>query len=157
MWTLLSFTGKFDVVSLQGFLAKAAERTPPRMPGEQTAEQKEKVRNAQMARALVRRGRMLQRLQRKLSKGMTAKGQGKRNAVLGLNAEQQQVLATYESGELQRRANALTIESGHGRVHRQDGTHRDIGGSTGGLVRVVLDNWEPPTLQELQEEFQEDL
>ena len=120
------------------------------MPGERTEQQKKQVRDAQMARAMLRRGKMLERLQQKLSKGKDAKGKGKRRAVLGLNAEQQQVLREYQSGELRRKANNLTMKSGHGRVKRGDDSFVDIGGSTGGFVRTVLDDWEPPGLAEFE-------
>ena len=120
------------------------------MPGERTEQQKEQVRNAQMARANLRRGKMLERLQQKLSKGKDAKGKGKRRAVLTFNAEQQQVLREYQSGELRRKANDLTMKSGHGRVKRDDDSFVDIGGSTGGFVRTVLDDWGEPDLAEFE-------
>ena len=81
MWTLLSFTGCFDVAFLEDAIAKGA-KNPPRMPGERTDKEKAQIRDAQMARASLRRGKMLQRLQKKLSQGEEAKGKGKRKAVL---------------------------------------------------------------------------
>ena len=146
MWTLLSFTGFFDPAFLEASITIGAQ--PLRMPGERTEEQKQKVHDAQVARARVRRGKMLERLQQRLSKGEDAKGKGKRRAVLTLNAKQQRVLEDYRSGELQRQANNLTLKSGHGRLKRQDDSFVDIGGSTGGFVRTVLSDWEPPNLDE---------
>ena len=143
MWTLLSFTGIFDVTFLENAIAKGAKNAP-RMPGERTDKEKTQVRDAQMARASLRRGKMLERLQQKLFQGEEAKGKGKRKAVLTLSAKQQQVLKEYESGELRRKANNLTMKSGHGRLKREDESFVDIGGSTGGFVRTVLDDWEPP-------------
>ena len=143
MWTLLSFTGCFDVTFLEDAIAKGA-RNPPRMPGERTDEEKAQIRNAQMARARLRRGKMLERLQKKQSQGEEAKGKGKRKAVLAFSPKQQQVLEDYQSGELRMKANNLTMKSGHGRLKRKDDSFVDIGGSTGGFVRTVLDDWEPP-------------
>ena len=77
------------------------------MPGERTEEQKQQVRDAQMARASLRRGKMLERLQQKLSRGEDAKGKGKRRAVLTLNAKQQRVLEEFRSGELRKPTTSL--------------------------------------------------
>ena len=140
MWTLLSFTGCFDVDFLEEAITKGA-KAPPKMPGERTEEQKQQVRDAQMARAMLRRGAMLERVQ--------AKVQGKRNA-RPLNAKQLQCLEKYRSGELRKRANELTKISGHGRLKAEDQSFVDIGGSTGGFVRVVLDDWEPPDLADFE-------
>ena len=63
-----------------------------------------------------------------------------------LNAEQMAVLAEYRSDELRKRANELTHRSGNGRLKREDESFVDIGGSTGGFVRTVLDDWVPPDL-----------
>ena len=67
-----------------------------------------------------------------------------------LNPEQMQVLRTYWNGDLKEQANKATLDSGHGRLKRSDDTGVDIGGSTGGFVRVVLDDWEPPNTEEFQ-------
>ena len=63
---------------------------------------------------------------------------------------QLQVLKQYQSGELRKQANQLTMLSGHGRLKREDDTFVDIGGSTGGFVRIVLDDWEPPDLADFE-------
>ena len=60
-----------------------------------------------------------------------------------LNAEQSETLQAYRNGQLLELANEATLESGHGRLKTADGKSVDIGGSTGGLVCVVLDDWEP--------------
>jgi predicted rRNA methylase YqxC with S4 and FtsJ domains len=93
---------------------------------------------------------MLERLQQKLSQGKEAKGKGKRKAVLALNTKQLRVLEEYQSGELRRKANKLTMVSGHGRLKKEDDSFVDIGGSTGGFVRTVLDDWEPPDLADFE-------
>ena len=144
MWTLLSFTGRFDVAFLEDAIARGA-KGPPTMPGERTEQQKQKVRDAQMCRARLRRGAMLERLWERLSQGNEAKGKGKRRA-RPLNREQLQVLEKYQRDELRLQANELTMISGHGRLKNEDHSFVDIGGSTGGFVRTVLDDWEPPDL-----------
>jgi hypothetical protein len=149
MWTLLSFTGCFDVKFLEEAILKGS-KDPPRLPGERTDEEKAKVRDAQVARAELRRAKMLEGLQKKLSKAKEAKGKGKRKAVLELNAEQQRILQEYRSGALLIKANDLTRKSGHGRLKRMDDSYVDIGGSTGGFLRIVLDDWEPRDLAEFE-------
>ena len=141
MWTLLSFTGRFDVAFLENAIARGA-KGPPTLPGERTEQQKQQVRDAQMGRARLRRGAMLERLQERLSQGDEAKG--------SLNPEQLRVLQEYQSGELRRQANKLTMISGHGRLKKEDDSFVDIGGSTGGFVRTVLDDWEPPDLADFE-------
>ena len=143
MWTLLSFTGRFDVAFLEDAIARGAKR-PPRMPGERTEQQKQQVRDAQMGRYWLRRGAMLERLQERLSQGDPSLRQ--------LNPKQQRVLQAYQSGELRNEANRLTMIPGHGRLKKDDDTFVDIGGSTGGFVRTVLDDWEPPDLAEFADD-----
>ena len=144
MWTLLSFTGRFDVAFLEDAIAKG-KKAPPSMPGETTEKQKQKNSEAQMARATLRRGVMLQRLQEKLSNGTKRRRP--------LNSEQSRLLQDFESGKLRREANDWTLISGNGRLRNEDGTFVDIGGSTGGFVRTVLDDWEPPDLTYFQDEL----
>ena len=74
MWTLLSFTGRFDVAYLEDALARG-KKNPPTMPGEKTEQKKQEVLNAQMARAKFRRGAMLERLHEKVTQGNYAKGE----------------------------------------------------------------------------------
>ena len=108
------------------------------MPGERTEQQKQQIRDAQMGRARLRRGAMLERQQ-----------ESKRKA-RPLNRDQLRVLQEYQSGELRRQANKLTMISGHGRLKKEDDSFVDIGGSTGGFVRTVLDDWEPPDLADFE-------
>jgi predicted rRNA methylase YqxC with S4 and FtsJ domains len=117
------------------------------MPGERTDEEKALTRDAQMARAKLRRGKMLELVQQKLEQSEEAKRKGWRKAVLALSLQQQKIVEDYRSGELLRQANNLTILSGHGRLKKEDGSYQDIGGSTGGFVRIVLDDWEPPDVE----------
>ena len=91
---------------------------------------------------------MLERLQERLTQGNNAKGKGKSKAK-PLNRNQMRVLQDYRSGELRRQANKLTMISGHGRLQKEDHSFVDIGGSTGGFVRTVLDDWEPFTSGDL--------
>ena len=135
MWTLLSFTGWFYPAILKESIEKHGGAGPA-MPGVKTRKQKQATRDAIEARTKLRRGASLARLQERLVNS----GRGR------LNAEQTAVLAEYESGALRMRANELTHASGNGRLKREDESFVDIGGSTGGLVRTVVDFWKPPDL-----------
>ena len=93
------------------------------MPGERTEQEKQRALDAQMARARVRRGAMLERLQERLSQGdPSGEDQGIQPR---LNAKQLRVLREYQSGELRKEANRLTMISGHGRLKREDHTFVD--------------------------------
>ena len=152
MWTLLSFTGRFDVAWLMDSIAKA-KQAPPRMPGERTEEEKQKIRDGQEARSRLRRGAMLERLQERIQDN------SQRDA-RPLTPKQLRELEAYQSGELRREANKFTKISGHGRLRKEDYELRpwdrdsfvDIGGSTGGFVRTVLDDWEPPDVADFEED-----
>jgi hypothetical protein len=146
MWTLLSFTGCFDVAFLEVAITIGA-KARLRMPGERTEEQKQQVRDAQMHRAMQRRGAMLERMQKKLSQGNEGKGKGKGRP---LNPKQLHILQEYQSGMLRRQANKLTMISGHGRLKQEDDSFVDICGCTGGFVRTVLDDWWPPDLADFE-------
>ena len=63
---------------------------------------------------------------------------------------QLEVLEQYRSGWLRKEANKRTLISGHGRLKREDDSYLDIGGSTGGFVRTVLDDWGPPDLTDFE-------
>ena len=105
---------------------------PTSMPGDRTGHQKQEPLDAQIARARLRQGKILDRLEGKTWRPFTAR--------------QREVLDQYRSGWLRNEANKLTLISGHGRLKKEDDSFVDIGGSTGGFVRTVLDDWEPPDL-----------
>ena len=53
-------------------------------------------------------------------------------------------LETYDSGQLTRDMNDAVTQYGRGRIVNDDGETQDIGGSTGGGSRRVIDAWVPP-------------
>ena len=108
------------------------------MPGGRTERQKQDTRNAQIARARLRHGKMLARQEGKTWRPFTPR--------------QQEVLQLYKSGWLRQEANRLTLISGHGRLKRADDTFAEIGGSTGGFLRTVLDDWRSPDLKDFKRE-----
>ena len=58
----------------------------------------------------------------------------------GWTSSQQRLLKGLDDGSLLQAANAATMASGHGRLYAPDGSYRDIGGSTGGFTRKILDS-----------------
>ena len=85
----------------------------------------------------------MERLQERL------KDQGKGEA-RPLTPKQLRDLKAYQSGELRRKANKFTMISGHGRLKRGDNSFVDIGGSTGGFGRTVLEERGPPDLKDFE-------
>ena len=61
-----------------------------------------------------------------------------------LTRNQLALLQKFDSGFLLEEANRLTKLAGHGRLHKSPTEWIDIGASTGGFVRIVLDDWAPP-------------
>ena len=54
------------------------------------------------------------------------------------------VLEKHDSGQLRRDMNGAVTQFGHGRLVRDEGETQDIGGSTGGGPRRVIDDWVAP-------------
>ena len=141
MWTLLSFTGSFD----PDFFA-TLKVNPESRPGQRTQQQKKAVRDAVQARDKYRlaqkhdrtRARMLDALQ------TDSKHPEDYSASEFLSKKAVALLRDLDNGKLLDEANRLTRLSGHGRLRKSNGEFIDIGGSTGGFVRTVLDDWEPP-------------
>ena len=128
MWTLLSFTGRFDPKYFK------THPKPPPAPDERTPEQKEATRQAVEARGRLRLAEKYARLRR-------AKQDDRIQT-----PKAQQLLHLLDNGHLRKEATRLTRISGHGRLRLADGSRLDLGGSTGGYVRQVLDKWAPPQL-----------
>ena len=140
MWQVLSFFGKFH----PDYLSTLPE-TDAQQPGSTTAEQKKKTRAAAEARSRYCEGARVYRIQQKL--------QEKDNYAGPLTKHQKEVLDKWESGELLRTANRITCESGHGRLKKKDGKSLDIGGSTSGYCRRMLQIWSPPDATAFVEEL----
>ena len=123
MWLLLSFTGRFETRFFK--VREAPEK-------QEEANQEQNIATAKAANARAR-----YRYARNLAK--------KRDDGQHLTEKQIEEVNLYESGFLLKKANELTLRSGHGTLRRPgDGVKREIGASTGGFVREILENWEPP-------------
>ena len=70
----------------------------------------------------------------------------------GFSSHQQRLLERLESGELLWRMNSAVGKWGHGRLETPDGHCVEIGGSTGGRTRKLVDNWAAPSFEDFMEE-----
>ena len=62
--------------------------------------------------------------------------------------KEKEVLQQWDSGQLLQQKNMSIVAVGHGRLQTAHGDYLDIGGSTGGGSRRVLDSWQPPDWRE---------
>ena len=128
MWTILSFTGEFRGHTL--------EKLPAALPPEPRSEQdKQRISEATEARGQLRVAEKIAKI--RLS-NEEARAAGETYTPLTLM--QDGFLTFYDDGSLRARANRLTLLAGNGRMHYADGTWEDIGGTTGGCRRPVLDD-----------------
>ena len=137
MWTLLSFTGRFSPKFF------ATLKVDPRSnPGERSLEEKQRTREAVEARDKHRLARKYDRKRSRIAEGEAADHEE-------LTSKQLALLELFDSGFLLQEANRLTKLAGHGRIHKSQREWMDIGGSTGGFVRTVLEDWAPPDLSDM--------
>ena len=123
MWLLLSFTGRFETRFFE-------DREAPEQQEEANQEQKKATAKAANARG---RYRYARNLANKLDNGQR------------LGSAEMEEVNLYKSGVLLKKANDLTLLSGHGTLRRPgDAAECLIGASTGGIVRRILENWEEP-------------
>ena len=136
MWHVLSFTGRFD----ETFFTNV--KAPEKQPGERSTYQKDHTRNAALARTKLRHGEIYAR---------------KQDNGEELTPKQLAVARLYRDGTLLARSNELTLQSGHGSLRTADGAVLEIGGSTGGEARKILEAWTPPKPEDfLRQELPED-
>ena len=134
-WQVLSFTGKWD----NEFLNEIGP--PPKHERKQPDEKLQLNKRAKGARCRYRQGLKCAELREEINNGIAPSG-------TSLSFREQELLQFYDSGELLQEANRLTQLSGNGRLHRNDGTWMDIGGSTGGWTRIKCYHWQKPNTQE---------
>ena len=65
-----------------------------------------------------------------------------------LTSRQTDLLEQYDLGTLLEELNGAIAAWGHGRLRSEAGEHLDIGGSTGGGSRRIIDDWTPPDWRE---------
>ena len=141
MWEMLAFTGRFDVA----FLRQAVPQKEEAPEGAEAAARVERQRRRELqhakaeARARYKHGARLARLSEQL---------GRERCKFTLM--ELEVLRNWQSGRLREELNHAIWNFGHGRMENAAGEFIDIGGSTGGLSRKVLDDWRQPDLRDFQ-------
>ena len=135
LWELISFSGRFDPEWLRGALAC----TPDPVEGGDDAKRQsmEMKRQVMEARADLR---FANSLDKKRKRTPTAK----------FTQREQDLLHKLDTDMLRKRSHDLTMKFGHGRVHKKDGSYVEIGGSSGGQARRVLDNYVPPHPEDIE-------
>ncbi len=138
IWEVLSFTGRFDVATLEKALHKDKdEATTPAPPTDEAAVQHRIRLHHAKAEAIARykEGERLARFRAAVHD---------RNKPLSLTYEQTKLLRKYDDDELRIERNRAVMALGHGQLRNKHGDTMDIGGSTGGVTRRILDNYCPP-------------
>ena len=132
MAELIIYTGRYDPEFLSQAHA-AADRSGASQPVANTTRQKELKRRAAQAKLDYR---MTCMLRRKLEEGKVD--------LHDLDRWERDNLRSLENGSLLRRTNDAVAAYGHGTIRRDDGETMEIGGSTGGITRFLLDGYAEP-------------
>ena len=155
-WEVLAFSGRFDVQFLRSTRhSQPGDREyvdPFVADGVQKDVHLELYYKKEAAKALFREGHRLAEQQKRLRE-LGASQPAKDGVEAGtLSKRQKQVLQNWENGKLLDDANTAVAAFGHGRLRRSDSAKfMDIGGSTGGSSRRVLDG--PQSLSDSLDRF----
>ena len=143
IWEVLAFTGRFDADILGKTMEENADRQQD-VPEEIQEEHLEQRRLLQREKveAKARYNEAL-RLARRRDAHLD-----RRKDAPSFNSSQQRLLQLFDSGHLLRDCNSSIVAWGHGRLRSRDGRTMDIGGSTGGGSRRVIDDWVEPNCEE---------
>ena len=151
LWEILSFSGRFDAE-----IVRDTQELPARDPDDEEerpvacglpveAQEAEKGRRRALLHAkAVAKARYFE--------GERLAALEQRGSLRAPSAAQLDVLSQWHSGQLREHRNNAIAATGHGRLLRATGEVLDIGGSTGGGSRRILDNWQPPDWRKFLEE-----
>ena len=140
IWEVLTFSGFFDVPMLEQLVQK--QRSDETDTKNARSQEEKRQLHKDKAEAVARyneAGRLVRHRE-----DLQRRGAGQP----ALTRRQVELLDKWESGELHRKRNEAVAALGHGRLRNRQGDCLDIGGSTGGLARRVLDSWKPPDYQQ---------
>ena len=142
IWEVLVFSGRFDADTLSQAVGNANEDEPrvqersPRESARLHHEKAEAIARHKEGAQIWRRWQWLQ------NAGCT------QPAWTVFTQRQVQLLDMYTNGELLMMRNHAVQALGHGRLTNTRGDTLDIGGSTGGGSRKILDSWHPLDVEE---------
>ena len=100
------------------------------------------------------RGSRLARLRDQLLAPGASQPAGSGQEVVTFTQKQLEVLEKWDSGQLLAERNKSIADLGHGRLQTASGDFLDIGGSTGGGSRRIIDGWKPPDWSDFLEDAQ---
>ncbi len=159
IWELLAFTGGFDVHWLERALhAEADNASTPPHPREEAAHQHRRRLHHAKAEAIARCTEGERRARHRaglLSRGASQPA-GRAREPLLLTRRQVELLEKYRNDELRAARNHPIIALGHDQLHNRRGHNTDVGGSTGGVSRRIIDSWKHPDFREFLEEEHEE-
>ena len=133
------------------------ETAEPPARGEVSQEQRRRLHHDK-AEAIARynEGERLARHRAELQRRGASQPASHGQQVATLTRRQLEVLQKWESGELLSNRNRAIVAVGHGRLRTAGGDYLDIGGSTGGGSRRIIDSWQPPDWREFLADDQGD-
>ena len=138
----MAFTGRFDVETLEAALARrSSEQDRDAEEDTQGADHERRFLVEQRKAKAKARLNAGQRLARQRN-ALRARSSGACQPAL--TRWQTWLLEQYDTGALRQEYNEAIAEHGHGRLRDEAGRSMDIGGSTGGGSRCVIDRWEKP-------------
>ena len=106
------------------------------------------------ANASYNEGRQLARHREQLQARGASQPAGSGQEVVTFTQKELEVLQKWDSGQLLDERNKAIVAVGHGRLQTARGGHLDIGGSTGGGSRRIIDGWQPPDWRQFLEDAQ---
>ena len=155
LWEVLAFSGFFDIDMLGQALSTELGADGPPARDEQAQRRRRELHHAKAeARARFMEGKRLPRhrdqQQARGASQPAARGQEEKTCT----RREFQVLQDWDNGKLREDLNKAIVALGHGRLTTASGDYLDIGGSTGGGSRRIIDGWQPPDWREFLEDAQ---
>ena len=151
IWEVLAFSGRFDVDMLTQALHAELTDDPLQIcrdrPGHEEVSKEERRRlHHAKAEAIARynEGERLARHRDRVFHGGAPQPADQGQEAATLTRKQMDVLRKWDTGELRVNRNNAIVAVGHGRLLTAAGDYMDIGGSTGGGSRRIIDSWQPP-------------
>jgi len=130
---IIVFTGSINLEVLQRAAGGASQ--PARETRRPPTEQQTRKRAALEAKC-----------QYKLGESLARRISARRIRVDELNQRDSDLLKDFRSGVLLERLNLAVVQHGHGTLRQVGGRTLQIGGSSGGMTRSLLDGWEVPNV-----------
>ena len=152
IWEILAFTGRFEADKLREALRSSEQDGDVEEETQDVDGQywRRLLRARAEAQASYNRGRRLARQRdahRDPSRSQRSFTAARRSR-LAPRSSQWNLLQRWDSGELRRELNEAVAACGHRPLGSRQGEHLDIGDSTGGGSRRLVDGWVPPDWRE---------